>query len=1016
MNKPVLFFAAIAMFFAANLQAQAPCGFDKKHNKLLETNPGFARQIEKNDLAIRKYIDARKAIKPGQARPMATVTIPVVVHVLHTGGAIGTIYNPSDAQIMGAISYLNQVFAGTWPGMTAAGPGGAAGDMEVQFALAQRTPACGATNGIDRIDASSLPNYVSNGVNVSNTNGCPELTAKNFARWNTSDYYNIWIVNKLDGADGTSGQFTAGFAYFPGSPSTLDGTIMLATQMQSGQKTLPHEIGHALNLHHTFRGSNDNTQCPANANCVTQGDLICDTDPIFNNYNSGTGVYNFTCRTGVNTCTSTPYSINTESNFMSYTNCYTLFTNDQKTRVQAAMTLPSRASLVAPGNQALISCGTSINFSQAAASLAENATGSLSGCRTYRDYTYQMVIGTSPSATATATLLYTGSATKGLDYEVTTNGDFASPSDILSFAAGATTPQSLTVRIYDDGNVESSESIILDFSLDNGGGDATKGTNAPTLALTLNDNDIAPVGTSSAIYSVGSIAAITYEAPFDARLQRQRGQYLYKASELSSAGIIPGDITSLQLFINSKLSTRPFQNLTIKMANTSLAYLVDGAVNVVGGMTTVYTNSSLSTISGWNLFTLSTHFAWTGNSLAIEICFDNVTTDAGNAGDEIGLYSDGGTASQGNMFFQNGINCSGSFGSISYYGTGYKPIIRLGLAVSGTAIETLVSSTSSNHIETGSNDFIYSNNNKLLMKLSSVSTSLNCVTTSLEEAGTTWLNFQGGQRSAKVFAVTPATNGGVANYDISLYFENTELDGKNPSSLRIAKTSAASVAASNSSNTVLVTPTVTALGTGNSVFTASFTGFSRFFLVDAVVTLPVALTTFDGKINNEKNAVLNWTTSSEYNNRRFEIEISRDGSNYVLLGTVASQGNASHEQYYNYLHINPQAGISYYRLKQVDMDGSFQYSKIVSLNIEAKSVKAIVYPVPAKNKVMINFGQIVSKGEIELFSMDMKWIRSESINGPASTKDINIGNLAKGVYFIRITHGSKTEIIRIIKE
>ncbi len=1016
MNKPFLFFAAIGILFAANLQAQAPCGFDKKHNKLLEINPDFARQIEQNDLTIRRYIDARKGIKPGQARPMATVTIPVVVHVLHTGGAIGTIYNPSDAQIMGAINYLNQVFAGTWPGMTAGAPGGAAGDMEVQFALAQRTPACGATNGIDRIDASSLPNYVSKGVNVSNTDGCPELTAKNLARWNTSDYYNIWIVNKLDGADGTSGQFIAGFAYFPGSPYTLDGTIMLASQMQSGEKTLPHEIGHALNLHHTFRGSNDNTQCPANANCVTQGDLICDTDPISNNYNSGTGVYNFTCRTGVNTCTSTPYSINTESNFMSYTNCYTLFTNDQKARVQAAMSLPSRASLVAPGNQALVSCGTAINFSLAATSLTESSTGTLSGCRTYNDYTYQMVIGNSPSATATATLTYSGTATKGLDYELTTNGNFTSPSDILNFNAGSTASQSFTVRIYDDGNVESSKSIILDFSLNSGGGDAIKGTSAPTLTLTLTDNDTAPVGTSSATYSVGSISAITFEAPFDARLQRQRGQYLYKASELISAGITPGNLTALQLFINSKLSTRAFQNLTIKMANTTLNYLVDGGVNVVGGMITVYTNSSFTTSSGWNLFTLSAPFAWTGNSLAIEICYDNITADAGNAGDDMGLYSDGGTASQGNMFFQNGINCSGSFGSVSFYGSGFKPIIRLGLAVTGTAIETLISSTSTDHITTGSNDFIYSNNNKLLMKLSAISTPLNCVTTSLDEAGTTWLNYQGGQRSAKVFNVTPSTNGGSASYDISLYFENTELGGKNPSTLRIAKTSAASIAASNSSNTVLATPAVTTLGSGNIVFSASFTGFSKFFLVDAVVTLPVTLVTFDGKINDEKNAVLNWTTSSEINNRGFEIEISRDGSSFLLLGTVASQGNASHEQYYNYLHLKPLAGVSYYRLKQVDMDGRFQYSKVVSLNIETKTARPFVYPVPAKNKVTINFGQLVSKGEIEIFSVDMKWIRRESINGPALTKDINISNLAKGVYFIRYSHGTGTEILRIIKE
>ena len=120
-----------------------------------------------------------------------------------------------------------------------------------------------------------------------------------------------------------------------------------------------------------------NTQCPLNADCTTDGDLVCDTDPIFNNYNSGTSVFSFACRTGNNACAGgIPYTINTESNFMSYTNCYTLFTNDQKARTQAALALPSRASLVDPGNLALTPCGTTINFTQATATLLR-LTGTL---------------------------------------------------------------------------------------------------------------------------------------------------------------------------------------------------------------------------------------------------------------------------------------------------------------------------------------------------------------------------------------------------------------------------------------------------------------------------------------------------------------------------------------------------------------------------------------------------------------------------------------------------------------
>jgi hypothetical protein len=1033
MKKATLLYALLTFCVLSCLIAQPPCAFDSKHKKLLETDPSYAQTIEANERSIQRYIANHPELinsprTKEQNRQMATVYIPVVVHVMHTGGAVGTIYNPTDVQIQGAINYLNQVFAGTFPGMTDPSGGIAAGDLEVQFALAQRTPACGATNGIDRVDASTIPNYTLNGVNVFNTNGVDDITIKNFARWNPANYYNIWIVNKLDGADGTSGQFVAGYAQFAGGPSNTDGTVMLATQMVTGEKTLPHEIGHALNLYHPFQGSSgyDNPpgpvvgDCPVNSDCNLQGDRVCDTDPIYNNRNETSGSYSFACRTGgSNICNGgVPYSINTENNFMSYTNCYTLFTVGQKARITAALALPDRESLVAPGNLALTPCGTTINFSLASSSRTEDISGTLTGCRRYTDYTYQMSIGAAPSATATATLTYSGTGIRGIDYDVTTNGNFASPSSVLTFNTGSTTPQAFTVRVYDDADVESGETAILDFTVNNGGGNATKGVITPTFTLTISDNDLAPVATSSGTFAIGVSAGQAAFPPFDARLQSQRSQYIYRASELTAAGVSAGNLVSLQFFVATKTSSRPFTNLSIKMAHSTASYLYDnGSVSLLSGMTTVFSSASISTIAGWNTFTFSTPFAWNGTSnLGIEVCYDNITADAANGADNLLLYFDGGTANQGSAVNQNGINCAGAFSSFTFYGNGLKPIIQLSNSITGTSVETVATSNKNQHMDAGSSDYFYSNNNRLLMRMTGINEQLGCVNSVLEGAGTTWSSYFGGQRSAKVFAVTPTTNGATAAYSISLYFENAELAGKTAATLRIAKTSAASVAASNASNTTLVTPTVTTLGSGVTIFTATFTGFSRFFLVDPGVTLPVNLTEFSGKPTDDRNTLLNWITGSEQSNKQFDVEISNNGVNFSLLGSVPSQGNSSTEQHYEYLHVKPQSGTSWYRLKQVDIDGKSKYSQTVAVTINNDLVKAFVYPVPSNNTITVNFGSLVNKGNIDILSADMKLVKRETVNNLSLKKDINIQGLSKGVYFIKLSMETGTQLLRFVKE
>jgi len=133
----------------------APCGFDNAHEKQLKENPLYKSLVLDAEKQIQKIIQSGniKMLKP-QGVGTAIYNIPVVVHIVHSGGAVGSIYNPNDAQIIAAIDYLNKVWDGTAAGFT-----GGVGDMQIQFSLAKRDPNCNPTNGIVRGMGSAVTKY-----------------------------------------------------------------------------------------------------------------------------------------------------------------------------------------------------------------------------------------------------------------------------------------------------------------------------------------------------------------------------------------------------------------------------------------------------------------------------------------------------------------------------------------------------------------------------------------------------------------------------------------------------------------------------------------------------------------------------------------------------------------------------------------------------------------------------------------------------------------------------------------
>ena len=335
--------------------AQAKCNADEARAKLIALDPAYKKALKEMDEGIEQYIKTHKPVVVTENnRVLATLYyIPVVVHCIYNGPANASV--PSTVQITDAINYMNKVYDGTWTGTGGAILG--AGDLQIKFVLATKDPANIATGGIVRVDGSSLAGYSANGANANGTAGASEASVKNLSRWDSQKYYNIWLVNKIDGCTGIfcgcscDASFIAGYAYFPMPANTsaanqnLDGTILLNSTMIAGNKVLPHELGHALNLYHPFEGNGTANSCPLNTTPSSDGDKCTDTQPITNPQIAIAPYTAFQCRTGNNPCASANYTDNTEKNYMNYTNCFQLFTNDQKARMQASVLTTQRSSL-----------------------------------------------------------------------------------------------------------------------------------------------------------------------------------------------------------------------------------------------------------------------------------------------------------------------------------------------------------------------------------------------------------------------------------------------------------------------------------------------------------------------------------------------------------------------------------------------------------------------------------------------------------------------------------------------
>ncbi len=212
-------------------------------------------------------------------------------------------------------------------------------------------------------------------------------------------------------------------------------------------------------------------------------------------------------------------------------------------------------------------------------------------------------------------------------------------------------------------------------------------------------------------------------------------------------------------------------------------------------------------------------------------------------------------------------------------------------------------------------------------------------------------------------------------------------------------------------------------GLGNYYFYYDFWEF-------APSVLPIAMIYFEGENQGTKN-VLQWETASENNNDYFVIERSSDArpndeigqaNNFEEIGRVKGAGNSSAKLKYSFIDHKRNTLINYYRLKQVDYNGNFSYSKTIAINnrdsfgaINQSSIS--IHPNPANGHLEVQIKDLgFTNVELRIYDVLGREVLNSPTSNPLSPINIDISSLSKGIYFLKATNGREQKQIRFVKE
>ncbi|MBP6370639.1 MAG: T9SS type A sorting domain-containing protein [Ferruginibacter sp.] len=996
---------------------------------------GFSAEMEKNrvrgfndaayEAEMQRLINEFKQLN-NFGPPTTIYSVPIIFHVIYDGNTestIGTGANLTQAIVTAQIQQLNADFANL------SGSGyGSATDLGVRFVAAKVDPMGNllCEPGIVRINWRSQSGW-QNPSGLSSMNAVMthfDNVVKPQSYWDPYRYVNIWLadfsgsgllgyatfpaMSTLPGLGNSETDQTAGVVVMSGSVGSLSnpGT---ASPYQYG-RTLTHELGHFFGLRHIT----------GDANC---GNDYCTDTPPQNALTSG-------CPAPGTANGCTPSVPKMFENYMDYSNdiCLNTFTLNQSERCQVVMLNSPRRKELPSSTTGVSPMLNRIFFKPGQTTVSETASGA---CPRYKEYPITVGVESTANGNATLSLSKTGSATEITDYTIT-------PSSV-TYTNGDATDKVFTLRIYDDAIIESAETIQLAFNISGTGVQqsiACGSANQYTITITDDDFNYSINNTMPTVTLLSENFGITTGSN-----QVPAGWVTSNAAGTSTTNKWVGN--------NTGAGTYGFSGNTLHISNGNSTAVTNGTAAMAYSSTATGTDAravtpllnaaglkdisvSLKLVSNGEIdsgtfydFGL-VYYTLNGTNYSVLTVLNNdVYLQGITSSTTLNINLPAGTIGTSNLrlmfrwISDNSVANQPPFAIDDVVVTGKNVTVESQL--NHAATENILSTS-------GSSNFYSSNDGQVIAKLSNPSVSPGCLTATITQAGNTNISLSSTAatylRSEKVVNISPAIANTTASYNVTLYYTTAELAiwGANFANLKLMKVKNGINLGGliNSADAEVVNAVIDdqRATKGYASFSGDFTGgFSQFLLVYQTSVVPVAILNFDA-LSNNKNIVLNWSTSIENNNKGFFVERSIDGNQFEPISWINGKMNSNIISHYTYTdnYVEPDV-IYYYRLRQKDIDNNEKLSDVRQAKIKGKgNIFISISPNPASDVIAVFVSGMNSKANINLFDAKgalVKTWKSQNLSTGSASR-LNIHGIANGVYTLSIANGKQTLTEKLI--